>query len=109
MKNLSEYASVSFWNDEYVSKNFKQLDWYFEIQKLKTTKFDIRSYPKNKEILVVGVGTSSIIDYFWKEHYTKLIFIDFSDKLIKHLEDKYLKEDNETDLNDWDCKYIYYK
>ena len=89
---LSNLTSQSFWKEQHESMNFQQVDWYFEVQKLKFNNFNLLSYNKENEILVVGIGTSSIIDYFSKQGFLHLIFIDYCESLIDNLSEKYLEK-----------------
>lgn len=91
-----------FWNMFYHESKFKTVDWYFELQNLNKSVFDLNNYKRDTEILVVGVGTSSLIDILIKENFSRCIFIDFCQGLIDYLGEKYLSIES---LADWDCKY----
>lgn len=96
-----EMHKKEYWNIFYKENNYKTVDWYFELQNLSKNVFDLNSYNRDTEILVIGVGSSSITDILVKEKFSRCIFIDFCQGLIEHLADKYLSNDS---LADWDCK-----
>lgn len=109
-KYFNNINNNMYWNNFYKNINFKDTDWYFNIQNLNTTKFNIKNYSKENEILYIGCGTSSLIKYFFENSFKKVIFIDFSECLIEHLEKLYLINENEShnnkfkeNTNEWDC------
>ena len=51
---LTNITSQSYWKEQHESMNYQQVDWYFELQKLKFKNFNLLSYNKETEILIVG-------------------------------------------------------
>jgi hypothetical protein len=99
------FSNETFWNKYYTNNKFSTIDWYFKFQEADLKLFKLSSLPVDSEILILGCGTSSIIDYFLEKKYTRIIFVDFSTSLIDFLTDKYLnKKENASIVADWDCK-----
>lgn len=104
------FSSQSFWDAYYKRTDFKTNDWYLQIEKIPLKKFNFSKYTSESEILMVGIGTSSIIDYLIECGYKKVIFVDFCEDLINYLSDKYLNNDKYSKITaDWDCKIILVK
>lgn len=89
--NQINFLSNNFWNQHYLKNKFSTLDWYFDLTKIKLSLFSFSEILKESEILVIGIGTSSIIEYFLINSYEKIIFIDNNKLLIDHLAVKYEK------------------
>ena len=49
-------------------------------------------FSKDDEILIVGAGLSSTLDYFESKEFDKISIFDFSQELIKFLQNKYNNE-----------------
>ena len=89
-----EYHDKDFWDNFYKNRNpnIENINWYFDITKVKIDNFSIKSFSKEEDILLVGPGLSSILDYFNQNGYYKITIFDFSEELVKILSDKYNKE-----------------
>lgn len=101
------FSNEKFWNSYYNSNNYVTVDWYFKLQEAELKLFKLSTVSLDSEILVLGCGTSSIIDYFLEKKYTRIIFVDFCSNLIDFLTEKYLnKKENSSLVSDWDCKLL---
>ena len=83
------FHQKSFWEDFYKTKVNETLNWYFDITKLEIPEFSVKSISKDDEVLVLGPGNSSFLDYLNENDYDKITIIDFSEELIKNLQNKY--------------------
>ncbi len=105
LSNLN-FSNDKFWNKYYANNKYATVDWYFKLQDVELKLFKLSSVPIDSEILILGCGTSSIIDYFLEKKYSRIIYVDFCSNLIDFLTEKYLnKKENEKLVADWDCKY----
>lgn len=96
------FHTKDFWETYYKQTGFNtNNDWYFPLINLPSKLFDLSSLSKDNEILITGVGTSSILDYLMNNKFIGVTCIDFSESLIKHLKSKY---ENSKDCSEWDCK-----
>ena len=94
MKNL-QFHKKSFWNNFYknINKEHKNLNWNFDITKTKIKDFSLSELSKeHDEILLLGPGLSSILDYLNNNGYKKVTIFDYSDELKKIINEKYNKE-----------------
>ena len=89
-----EYHEKEFWDNFYKNRNpyVPNINWYFDITKVKIDNFSLNNLSKEDEILILGAGLSSILDYFNQNDYEKITIFDFSDELVKILTDKYSKD-----------------
>ena len=89
-----EYHDKEFWDNFYKNRNpyITNINWYFDITKVNIDNFSLNNLSKEDEILLVGAGLSSILDYFNKNDYEKITIFDFSEELVKILNDKYNKD-----------------
>lgn len=98
------FSSVDFWSEFYRFNKYDTYDWYFPFDKVNLKCFNISKIDKKSEILVLGVGTSNLINNFFENEFTQIIFIDFVQELIDHLSEKYLNHEKISGWN-WDCKF----
>ena len=89
-----EYHEKEFWDFFYKNRNpeVNNINWYFDITKVNIENFSLNNLSKEDEILLVGAGLSSILDYFNDNDYEKITIFDFSEELVKILTDKYNKD-----------------
>ena len=89
-----EYHEKEFWDNFYKNRNsyVHNINWYFDITKVNIDNFSLYNLSKEDEILIVGAGLSSILDYFSENDYDKITVFDFSEELVKILTDKYNKD-----------------
>ena len=89
-----EYHQKEFWDNFYRNRNpnMNNINWYFDITKINIENFSLNNLSKEDEILLVGPGLSSILDYFNNNGYEKITIFDYSDELVKILAEKYNKE-----------------
>jgi len=98
--------NVPFHTEKYWEKFYKEnpntnYDWYYELNILKSIYFDLANLNPQLEILILGIGNSSIIDYFIKNKFKYVTCVDFSTYLIKQLKEKY---QNKEECVEYDCK-----
>ena len=90
-----QFHKKSFWNNFYknIIKNHNNINWYFDVTKAKITDFSLSNISvKHDEILLIGPGLSSILDYLNNNGYTKITIFDYSEELKKIISEKYNKE-----------------
>lgn len=98
--NYMPFHTKDFWENYYKQTGFDANDWYFPLVGLNSKLLDISSLSKDSEILITGVGTSSILDYLMNNKFVGVTCVDFSESLIKHLKSKY---ESCKDCSEWDC------
>ena len=88
------FHTKSFWNNFYknYSKDNNNINWYFDLTKFQSNDFSIRNLSKDDEILLIGPGLSSTLDYLNNNGFYKITIFDFSEELEKILSQKYNKE-----------------
>ena len=93
LSNL-QFHTKSFWNNFYQSlnKNNNNINWYFDITKVKIDDFSLNDLLKDEEILLIGPGLSSILDYLNNNGFDHVSIVDFSEELKKKLSEKYNKK-----------------
>lgn len=97
------FHQKSFWEDFYKSKGNETLNWYFDITKLDIPEFTIKSLSKDDEILILGPGTSTILDYLNDNDYENVTIVDFSEELINNLKNKFK---NRSESWEFTCENI---
>ena len=70
------------WGDVYQDKSSSELSWYQKEPKLSLELIRSTNAASNDEIIDVGAGTSVLVDYLKKEHYTNLTVLDISENAI---------------------------
>ena len=88
------FHTKEFWDNFYKNRSpyNPNINWYFDITKVNIENFSLHNFAKEDEILVLGAGLSSILDYFDKNDYINITVFDFSEVLVKILNDKYKKD-----------------
>lgn len=97
------FHTEKYWDEFYKDNTNTNYDWYFELNILKSSYFDLINLNPESEILILGVGNSLIIDYFIKNKFKYVTCVDFSSHLIKQLKEKY---ENKEECLEYDCKLI---
>ena len=90
-----QFHKKSFWNNFYkkINTNHNNINWYFDITKTKIKDFSLSNISKeHDEILLIGPGLSSILDYLDNNGYTKVTIFDYCEELKKIISEKYNKE-----------------
>ena len=89
-----EFYSREFWDNFYLNRNpnVNNINWYFDITKINMDNFSLDLISKDDDILLLGPGLSSILDYFYDNDYKKISIIDFSEQLIQILSEKYSED-----------------
>ena len=75
-----------------MNKNNNNINWYFDITKIKINDFSLNKLSKDEEILLIGPGLSSILDYLNNNNFDKITIFDFSEELKNIISEKYNKE-----------------
>jgi hypothetical protein len=90
------FHSNTFWDSFYKNhiqqQDSSNINWYFDLTTYSTSEFSLKNFSKEEEILLVGPGLSSTIDYFYSNGFDKITIFDFSEELIKILKNKYNNE-----------------
>ena len=90
------FHESSFWDTFYKNhiqqQEFSNINWYFELSSFSNSEFSLKNFTKEDEILIVGAGLSSTLDYFDYNGFDKIAIFDFSEELIKILQNKYNKD-----------------
>ena len=83
------FHSKQFWEDFYKKKQIDTINWYFDLTKVDLNDFNLKNISQDSEILIVGPGLSSTLDYFADNNYTKISVFDFSEECVNILKEKY--------------------
>ena len=87
------FHESSFWDTFYKNhiqqQDFSNINWYFELTTFSNSEFSLKNFTKEDEILIVGAGLSSTLDYFDYNGFDNIAIYDFSEELIKILQNKY--------------------
>ena len=89
------FHTKTFWENFYknqIQDNNNNINWYFDLTKLQSNDFSINNLTKDDEILLIGPGLSSTLDYLDNNGFVNITIFDFSEELIKILNEKYNKE-----------------
>ena len=89
------FHTKTFWENFYknqIQDNNNNINWYFDLTKLQSNDFSISNLTKDDEILLIGPGLSSTLDYLDNNGFVNITIFDFSEELIKILNEKYNKE-----------------
>ena len=90
------FHESSFWDTFYKNhiqqQDFSNINWYFELTSFSNSEFSLKNFTKEDEILIVGAGLSSTLDYFDYNGFENIAIYDFSEELIKILQNKYNKD-----------------
>ena len=70
------------WGDVYQDKSSSELSWYQKEPKLSLELIRSTNAASNDAIIDIGAGTSVLVDYLKKEHYTNLTVLDISENAI---------------------------
>ena len=70
------------WGDVYQDKTPSELSWYQKEPTLSLELIRSTNAASNDAIIDVGAGTSVLVDYLKKEHYTNLTVLDISENAI---------------------------
>jgi hypothetical protein len=95
----------TFWDEYYKLNIDSTTEWYFDLENFKLKDFDISTWDRNLEIIILGIGNSKIIDYLIANKFIHVTLVDFSSFLINHIKKKY---ESIKECAEWDCKIFYY-
>ncbi len=96
---LNVNFDVAYWNDFYKVNGFDLPDWYFNFEKIKPEI--IKKWDPDSEILIIGVGVSSILNHLIENKFSYVTVLDYSPPLIEYLRKKYSQL---PECKEWDCK-----
>ena len=82
----------TFYQNHIQQQDSSNINWYFDLTTYSNSEFSLRNFTKEDEILIVGAGLSSTLDYFDSNEFDKIAIFDFSEELVKILQNKYNKE-----------------
>lgn len=100
------FHSKEFWNSFYKEKNEGNINWYFDLTKIKEFKIE-ENVTLQDELLIVGPGLTSILDYLKNNDYQLVTMYDFSEELVKIIRKRYDIQE-EIDNEGWaiECRDI---
>jgi len=98
------FHTEKYWDEFYKENPNTNYDWYFELNMLKSSYFDLTNLNPESEILIPGIGNSSIIEYFINNKFKYVTCVDFSSYLIKQLKEKY---ENKEECLEYDCNFLF--
>lgn len=97
IKTKNKYYSQDYWESRYAMYP-KYMDWYCNFEKL-CNDFQIDGYlstyypnKKKTNIIELGCGNSCLAVDLSKLGYTKITSIDFSNTVIKQMQEKFINE-----------------
>lgn len=96
------FHTEKYWDEFYKENPNTNYDWYFELNLIKSNHFDLTNLNPELEILILGIGNSSIIDFFIKNKFKYVTCVDFSSYLTKQLKEKY---ENKDECLEYDCNF----
>ena len=73
---------------------------HFDINIIKSNYFDMKNMKIDSEVLLLGVGSSNIIDSFIKNKFQYTTSVNFSAYLIQNLKEKY---EGNKECEEYDC------
>lgn len=90
------FHQKEFWEDFYTKKCTKgeTINWYFDITKLDIPEFSLKNLSQQDEILIIGPGTSSIVDYLFENGFEGVTLVDFSEAVMNNIKLKYKERDS---------------
>jgi hypothetical protein len=97
---INNKFDLNYWNEFYLSNGYENLpEWYYDFQKINYD--EINKWNINSEILIIGAGTSSLLEYLSSKKFPYITVLDYSEPVIKFLKRKY-----EIEFQEWDCIYF---
>ena len=97
--SINNKFEINYWNEFYASNGFENLpEWYYDFQKINND--EINKWNTNSEILIVGIGTSSIIEFLSSKKFPYVTILDYSEPVIELHKTKY-----ELEFDEWDCNF----
>ena len=81
----------SFYKNHIQQQDSSNINWYFDLTTFSTPEFSLKKFSKEDEILLVGAGLSSTLDYFDSNGFDNITIFDFSEELANILKNKYNK------------------
>ena len=88
------FHKKEFWENFYKKhgQDNNNINWYFDLTKFQSNDFSLKNLTKEQEILIVGSGLSSTLDFLDNNGFENITIFDFSEELHKILTEKYNKE-----------------
>ena len=102
------FHSKTFWDNFYKNQiqDNNNINWYFDLTKLQTNDFSLKNFKKDDEILLIGPGLSSTLDYLDNNNFLNVTIFDFSEELTRILSEKYNKDNKEWEIDTFDITTV---
>ena len=102
------FHSKAFWDNFYKNQiqDNNNINWYFDLTKLQTNDFSLNNFKKDDEILLIGPGLSSTLDYLDNNNFLNVTIFDFSEELTRVLSEKYNKDNKEWEIDTFDITTV---
>jgi hypothetical protein len=102
------FHSKAFWDNFYKNQiqDNNNINWYFDLTKLQTNDFSLKNFKKDDEILLIGPGLSSTLDYLDNNNFLNVTIFDFSEELTRILSEKYNKDNKEWEIDTFDITTV---
>ena len=94
------FHTKKFWDEFYLKRGKEIINWYFDLTKIDFPEFSIKNLSLEDEILIIGPGNSSILDYLFNNNFENICLYDFSSELIEILKEKYKNTEWEIEEKD---------
>ena len=118
-KDHSEFRTQQYWNDFFIKRQAttsiddgtveSTFEWYGDWSDISSL---VSAYvpPSNGEVLVIGCGNSTTSEEMFEQGYTRMTSIDFSDIVIKEMNNKLkTKELNSVNVDDSSSAWLNYE
>ena len=95
IKKMTDYSSLSYWENRYTNEHLEIFEWY---QTYETLKEKIGEYLKpTDKVLNVGCGTSKFAEDLYIDDIKDVTNIDFSENAIKIMVEYY--QEQQVEMN----------
>ena len=84
-----DFHSPTFWNIFYKGKTQDNINFYFDLTKIRLDNFSFSTIGTEDTILILGPGTSSTINFLDEKNYQYVDMVDFSEEVVQILSAKY--------------------
>lgn len=85
-EKLPEFGKMEYWDEGYKTGEAPP-EWFIPYKTF--SKFVRKHIPKDKPVLVIGCGTSSLSYEMYEEGYTQMSSMDYSPEAIEEMKIKY--------------------
>ena len=94
------FHTKKFWDEFYLKRGKEIINWYFDLTKIDFPEFSIKNLSLEDEILIIGPGNCSLLDYLFNNNFENICLYDFSIELIELLKEKYKNSEWEIEEKD---------